>query len=133
MKPRLRNRARAERSGRLAETAAVLLLRLKGYRILARRYRSPVGEIDIVAERPRFSFRGNTQCATIVFIEVKKRAELEDALFSVHPRQQRRIERAAGAFLAANPSLNGAEMRFDVIVVGRFGRPRHVVNAWRPE
>jgi putative endonuclease len=84
-----RQRQRREAAGRWAETLAVLTLRLKFYRILARRYRCPLGEIDIVAARGR----------TIVFIEVKARRTFEQAMESVTPRQQQRITRAAAAFL----------------------------------
>ena len=74
-------RQRREAAGRWAETLAGLTLRLKFYRILARRYRCPVGEIDIIAARER----------TVVFIEAKARQTLEQAMKSVTPRQQQRI------------------------------------------
>lgn len=109
--------------GRLAERAAALVLGLRGYRILARRYATHVGEVDIVAQRGRL----------VVFVEVKARATLSDALAAVRAPQRRRIERAAVQFLAARPELADAEVRFDVVAFGRFGLPRHLPDAWRPE
>jgi putative endonuclease len=109
--------------GRLAERAAALLLALRGYRILARRYATHVGEIDLVAQRGRL----------VVFVEVKAREELRDAFEAVRPQQRRRIERAAAQFLASRPGLAGAEVRFDVVAFDRFGLPRHLPDAWRPE
>lgn len=122
-------RRKAERDGRWAEFAAGLILTFKGFRVIERRYRSPVGEIDIIALR-RWPFE--TGRPLIVFAEVKKRRSAEEAAESLSSRQQMRIARAAGAFLAANPPLNGADMRFDVFVAGRGFWPRHIVNAWQP-
>ncbi len=116
-------RRRAEARGRLAETLAVLLLRLKGYRILARRLRLPAGEIDIVAARGR----------TVAFIEVKARGSVAAAIESLSPRQRRRLLGAAGQYLARDPRHRGADLRFDVML-GAPGRlPRHVVDAWRAD
>lgn len=116
-------RRRAETRGRVAETLAVLLLRLKGYRILARRLRLPAGEIDIVAARGR----------TLAFIEVKARGDLVAATWSVTPRQRRRLLGAAGQFMARDPRHGGADMRFDVMLVAPRSWPRHVVDAWRAD
>ena len=79
-----------ERAGRLAESAAAWLLRLKGYRILARRYATPVGEIDLVARKGEL----------VLFVEVKRRTHAATALEALLPRQQRRIARAAALFPA---------------------------------
>lgn len=122
-------RRKAERDGRWAEFAAGLILTFKGFRVIAKRWRVAVGEIDIIAIR-RWPFE--TGRPLIVFAEVKKRRSEAEAAESLSDRQQKRIERAAGAFLAANPPLNGADMRFDVFVAGRGFWPRHIVNAWRP-
>src|ERR1041384_3668442 len=86
-------RVAAFRTGLSAESRAAAYLIAKGYRIVARRFRTPVGEIDIVARR-----RG-----VLVFVEVKARATLDDAAYSVLPRQRRRVAEAAGAWLAAHP------------------------------
>ena len=114
-------RQQREKAGRQAERAAVWLLRFKGYRILAQRYRVPVGEIDIVAKRGR----------TVAFIEVKARATEAAALESVPVRQQQRIARAALLFLQKNPAHSHCDLRFDVIAVARRKWPRHHLDAWR--
>lgn len=112
----------AERQGRKAETLAVWLLRLKGYRIFARRLRQPAGEIDIIAR----SLSG-VWC----FIEVKNRADREAAIAAVSKNQRARIVRAAAQFLAG-ARLRGAA-RFDVIGVAPGRWPQHFRDAWRPD
>lgn len=113
--------------GRGAEFAAALFLCLKGYRVLARRYATGAGtgagEVDLIARRGR----------TLAFVEVKARAEMGAAAEAVRPEQRRRIVRAAEAFLAHHPALQGLEVRFDAVLVapGRF--PRHLPGAWRAD
>src|SRR4029078_5265292 len=82
----------AFRTGLSAESRAAAFLIAKGFRILARRFRTPVGEIDIVACRRKL----------LVFVEVKARERLDDAAWSVTDRQRSRIVAAAEAWLAAN-------------------------------
>jgi len=115
-------RRRADRAGRLAETLCALSLRLRGYRILDRRFRTPVGELDIVARRGR----------ALVFVEVKARASLALAAESIAARQRYRVERAAGAYLALHPDLAQLDARFDAMLVAPRRWPRHIVDAWRP-
>lgn len=115
------SRRDAEKRGRRSERLALLLLLLKGYRILERRYKTPVGEIDIIARRG----------GALVFVEVKAREQLDDAAASIGSRQQHRIADAAAAYLARNPGLAEAHCRFDAILVARGRMPRHVVNAWQ--
>ena len=117
-----RARRAAWRRGRAAEAACVLLLRLRLYRILARDYRVPSGEIDIIARRGR----------AVVAIEVKARPSLADAAEAVSPRQRRRVARAFEHFLASRPDLAQLQPRFDVILVAPGRWPRHIVDAWRP-
>lgn len=112
------DRHAAERRGRLAESAAVWRLRLAGWRILARRWRSAAGEIDIVARRG----------GIVAFVEVKARVRREDALLAVTPRQQRRIARAAALFLAG-PRAAG-QPRFDLVLVRPWRVPEHVRGAF---
>ena len=119
----LAHRQRAQRAGRWAETACVAVLRLKGYRVLARRWRAPVGEIDIVARRGRL----------IVFVEVKARASRRAALEAVGARQRARITRAAAWFLQGRPELAGLACRFDVFVVAKRHLPAHIQGAWEQE
>jgi putative endonuclease len=106
--------------GLSAESRAAAYLVAKGYRIVARRFRSPVGEIDIVARR-----RG-----TLVFVEVKARARLDDAAEAVIVRQQRRIIAAAEAWLASHPDDINCDIRFDVMLVAPKSLPRHIVAAF---
>jgi putative endonuclease len=115
------DRLRAGRRGRDAEWLAALRLRLAGYRIVARNFRSPVGEIDLVARRGR----------TLVFVEVKARAGHAAAAWSISPRQQARIRRAAEAFLATRPELATFSLRFDAMLLAPWRLPQHVIDAWR--
>ncbi|MGP1394966.1 MAG: YraN family protein [Inquilinaceae bacterium] len=110
-----------------AESLCVLVLRLKGYRILARRFRCPVGEIDIVARRG----------STLVAVEVKARRDRDAALASLSAHQRRRVERATTAFLAARPFTFAPQsvgiVRFDVMVVAPRRWPLHIINAWQTD
>lgn len=128
--------ARTDGAGRAAEAVAELVLRLKGYRILARRFRSGVGEVDLVAFKsaPRFGRKRALSGSTgvLVFVEVKRRASLSDAAESVTAKQRTRIARAAEAFLKRNPAYGAAVVRFDAVLVARGGSLRHVTDAWRP-
>ncbi len=111
---------RAWRYGQTAETLCAWWLRVRGYTIVARQFRVPAGEIDIVARRGR----------VIAFVEVKARDQ-GAALEALRPRQRRRIVRAAEAFLQRNPALARLDARFDVMSVERWRPPRHLANAWR--
>lgn len=113
---------RGEAWGRFAELLAALLLRLEGYRVLLRRFRTPVGEIDLIARRGR----------TLVFVEVKARRELADAYEAITPRQQKRTARAAELFLLRYPDHAACNVRFDVVAVRPWRLPRHLKDAWRP-
>lgn len=113
-------RRAAETAGRRGETWAAWLLRCKGYRILARRVRTAAGEIDLVARRN----------GTLVFVEVKRRADLVLAAESITPRQRDRIDRAARIYLAAHPKLAQGTVRFDIVLVAPRQIPRHIVNAF---
>jgi putative endonuclease len=119
--------ARSDQKGRLAEKAAGLFLRLKGYALLAERFRtgrgSGAGEVDLVVRK------GNL----VVFVEVKARADAATAAQSILPRQRARIARGAEAFLQAHPELAGLDARFDVVLVAPFRPPIHVENAWRTD
>lgn len=112
----------AERHGRKAEMLAVWLLRLKAYRIYARRQRLQAGEIDIIARSP-----AGVWC----FIEVKNRPDRQAAIAAVSKNQRARIVRAAAQFLAG-ARLHGAA-RFDVIGVAPGRWPHHFRDAWRPD
>jgi putative endonuclease len=118
--------SRAERRrryafGLAAEGLCALHLRLRGWRILARRFKTPAGEIDIVARRGRL----------IAFIEVKARGDEIAAAESLGARQRGRITRAAALFLKQAPQLAGLDLRFDAMLVTPGRLPRHVADAWR--
>ena len=113
-------RQAAFRVGISAESRAAAFLIAKGFRILARRWRSPLGEIDIVARRRRL----------LVFAEVKARASLDEAAESVSDRQRRRIAAAAEIWLAANPDKTIRDIRFDAILVAPGKIPRHIPAAF---
>ena len=110
----------AFRTGLSAESRAAALLIAKGFRILSRRFRTPVGEIDIVARRRKL----------VVFVEVKARERIDDAAWSVTERQRARIVAAAEAWLAANPGHGFEDMRFDAMLVVPGKLPRHIPNAF---
>jgi putative endonuclease len=110
----------AFRVGISAESRAAAFLIAKGFRILARRWKSPVGEIDIVARRR----------ALLVFAEVKARDDLDEAAYSLQPRQQRRIAAAAEVWLAAHPDGSVRDIRFDAILVAPGKMPRHIPGAF---
>lgn len=116
-------RQRAEARGRWAETLAAWSYRFRGFRLLAQRYKTPVGEIDLVMRR------GNL----VVFVEVKARARLDDALHALGPRQCERLSRAASIFLRDHPIHNGCAMRFDLIGLHPWRLPHRIVDAWRAE
>lgn len=110
-------------AGVSAERVAAWLLQLKGYSILARRLKTPGGEIDLVARRGR----------TVAVIEVKQRVNHDEAAGAISPRQQQRLTNATHYMLAQRPELNGLNIRFDALLVNRWGWPRHVVNVWQHE
>jgi putative endonuclease len=114
------DKVEAFRTGLSAESRAAAYLIAKGFRILSRRWRSPLGEIDIVARR-----RG-----LLIFVEVKARATLDEAAEAVTQRQQRRIAQAAEVWLAANPKTTFTDARFDAVLVAPGKLPRHIPAAF---
>ena len=109
------------KKGQRAETVAALYLRLKGYRIVARQLKTPLGEIDIIAKKGQ----------TLIAVEVKFRPTLEEGLLAVSPLQQQRISRALCNLTAKKSQYSQMDLRHDVIVVRNFkSRPIHVKNAW---
>ena len=115
-------RIRRYREGLWAETLCVLYLRLKGYRIHARRFRTGQGEIDVIAGKG----------GVVAFVEVKRRRSRDDALSAVGPKAQARIARAAMAYIGRNPHLAGRDFRFDVVAVSPPFGLLHLDNAWTP-
>ena len=119
----LEERRAAYARGLAAERLCALRLRLTGWRILARRYATPAGELDIVARRGTL----------IAFIEVKHRKEREGILEAVTAHQRRRIENAATIYLSRHPNRRKLSLRFDLMVVSPWRWPSHLPDAWRPD
>ena len=113
-------RVAAFRTGVSAETRAAAFLMAKGYRILAKRFRTPYGEIDLVARKRNL----------LVFVEVKARGSLDEAAYAVTPRQQQRIINAAQAWLMAHPEHAEFDMRFDAMLIAPRRLPRHLLAAF---
>ena len=111
---------KALRRGKWGETISCFMLRLKGYHIIARNMRLPVGEIDIIAKR------ANILC----FIEVKARKTERAALEALGIHQQKRILRAAKSFLSRNQRYGNHQIRFDLITISPKNWPKHIQNAW---
>jgi putative endonuclease len=106
--------------GLFAEFIACLILRLQFYQILHKRYKTKLGEIDIIAKRGR----------QILFVEVKGRKAPEYIMEVVSKNQQRRLIQAAKLFLSQNPKLANYDLRFDLIFIARPFHITHIKNAW---
>ena len=106
-----------------SEKAAICFLEQKGYELLAQRYKTEYGEIDLIVSKED----------TLAFVEVKHRKKYEDAAESVTTRQQLRIQNAAEIFLQANPHLASKYtfIRFDVVLICNTKPPVHLENAWQ--
>src|SRR6185312_3798419 len=118
----MEHRKAAERRGHLSESLAALWLRLKGYRILERRLKTRLGEVDLVAAAP---------FGPVCFIEVKARGLASAAAEAVSRTQQARIARAASLYLSARPALARRGARFDIIAVTPYALPVHHRDAWQ--
>ncbi len=111
----------AYRRGHRSEWLAALALSLKGYRILARRYRTPAGEIDLIAKRGRL----------VIMVEVKARPTLVEAMEAVTYTAERRIEAAADLWLARRQDYGKLSVRFDLVAVMPRRWPVHVPGAFQ--
>ena len=118
------DRQAAHQRGHASESLAAWWLRLKGYRILARRLKTRAGEIDLVAAAP---------FGPVCFIEVKARNLARAAAESVTAGQQTRIARAASLYLASRPGLARRGSRFDIVAIAPLALPVHHRDVWRPD
>jgi putative endonuclease len=116
-----RTRQRSLGRGRRGETLAAWYLRFKGYRILARDLRCPMGEIDLIARRG----------TTLAIVEVKARPDAATAAYSISARQRQRILAALGWYLARHPERAQDRIRFDAILVVPRRLPRHIEDCWQ--
>lgn len=114
-------RRKAEAAGRRGEGWAALAYRLRGYRILEKRFKTKIGEIDLIARRKD----------VIVFIEVKHRASIDAGVYSVTPAQSRRIDDAANLFMAKYRGNDHCERRNDIVITGASRLPHIIKDAWR--
>jgi putative endonuclease len=113
-------RFRAYRKGHRGERLAALALMLKGYRILARRHRTKLGEIDLIARRGDL----------VLIVEVKARQTLTEAMEALSRTSERRIEAAADLWLARQPDYGRLSIRFDMVAVLPRRWPIHVENVF---
>jgi putative endonuclease len=124
---KITKKKRAYKFGLAAEKLAVIFLRLKGYRIIAERYRNPKGEIDILAVRGK----------TLAIVEVKARKNLSDCTYSITPWKQKKILGAVEWLMAGGGKIAGLAgvsepiMRFDAIFIVPKKLPIHLKDAWR--
>lgn len=116
-------RRRRYRRGHLAEWIACGILLARGHRILGRRVRTPVGEIDLIAVRGR----------RIVFVEVKRRATRAEAEAALNMRQSRRLVRAAEHWMARHPRYRDYDWGFDAVLVLSRRLPVYLRDAVQPQ
>ena len=114
-------REAAERHGRRGEGFAALWLRLHGWRMIARRVKTPRGEIDLIARRGR----------TVLFVEVKWRSTVIERDRAIDAYRLRRVAAAVEA-VAHRYLRDGDSPRIDVLLLAPRRWPRHIVNAWQP-
>ena len=111
------------RKGHIAEFVAAAILILKGYRVLVRRYRTRVGEVDLIAVRRK----------RLAFVEVKHRPTIAQAEQALTASQRERVIRAAENWLGHNPSYRHHEFGLDLMLLAPWRLPRHMPNAfYRP-
>lgn len=118
--PAAKHSDRTYRQGLRAEWLATWFLRLRGWRIIAQRWRCPHGEIDLIAARGK----------QLAFIEVKARKTHEEGLYAIRAYQRARIARSAASWLATHSFYAAHQMRFDLVVVAGLWHIRHVPNAF---
>ena len=116
------DRVAREERGRLSEHLAAGYLMLHGYRILARRHRTPFGEIDIIAQRGK----------RIAFVEVKYRRTRNAAEAALKTKQAQRVVRAAQHYVSRYPAYSECEQGFDAIFILPWSRPIWVADAYQP-
>ena len=114
------NRLRAFRRGYVSEYLAALYLLARGYRIRAIRYRTKLGEIDIVARRGDL----------VAFVEVKARRDVDSAVFAVTGTAERRIRAASEIWLSRQPDAHRLSARYDIVAVRPWRLPTHIEDAF---
>ena len=113
------NRLAAEQRVRRGETIAAWFLRLKGWRVVAMRVKTPRGEVDLIARRGK----------TIAFVEVKARNNVRDLATAIDAYRLRRVA-AAAEILLPKYGKECENMQIDVIMVAPWRWPHHLPNVW---
>jgi len=113
------NKIQAYKFGLFSETITCFFLRIKGYKILERRYKTNLGEVDIIAKKS----------GVIIFIEVKARKNGETDVLAQH--QMKRIIKSGELFIAKHRQFASFDLRFDLIIIRPFKLPEHIINAWQ--
>ncbi len=112
------------KQGHFAEKLAMFWLMLKGWWPVALNFRvgkgTGAGEIDLIMVRGR----------TIIFVEVKKRKTLVQAMEAITIQNQIRVSKAAAVFLAGHPIYKTYQARFDAVLLSPKRLPKHLPNAW---
>ncbi|NBX65500.1 MAG: YraN family protein [Proteobacteria bacterium] len=109
------------KAGLAAELLSALWLTLKGYRILGWRFKTSVGEIDIIAKRGK----------VLAFVEVKSRPSLEEGFTAISPENASRVRRAAEWWMKSNPGIaDKCDIRFDAVALANYSRIKHLPNAF---
>ena len=114
-------RQQAEAQGRKAEDAAADWLEAQGWEIAARRRKTKLGEIDLIAR----------QDGLVVFVEVKWRKQAADLDLAIDEYRLQRVA-AAAELVAHEYATKGEDLHVDVILLAPGAQPRHIVNAWMP-
>ena len=115
-----KQKIQAFRRGWISEYLAALYLMCKGYRILALRYKTKVGEIDIIARKGDI----------VIFCEVKARQTVDDAVFAVNATTQKRIRDASDVWLARQKNASNLSQRYDLIAIMPRSLPKHIENCF---
>lgn len=106
--------------GLFAEAFAKNYFYMKGYSLLAERFKTPQGEIDLILKKKN----------AVVFVEVKLRKTIDEAKEAIHSHNQQRVRAAAELYLQKNPKYNNCELRFDALALAPYTWPCHIENAW---
>lgn len=117
---RTNKRRKAEQRGHTAEYWAALFLLFRGYRILAIRYRTRLGEIDLIARKKD----------VVAIVEVKARPSGAGAVDAVGFRSQQRIRAAADIWLSRHKDAARFSLRFDIVAVLPRRLPQHFIDAF---
>jgi putative endonuclease len=121
-----KNKKKTYQKGLLAEFAALILLKLKGYKILARRYKTFLGEIDIIAQKKN--------CLIAIEVKLRKSINIQNGFLIdevVTKNQRERIKRTINSFIKSNyKKYSNQNVRFDLVVISPYKLPHHFINFW---